>query len=197
MLFSGKNIIVTGASGDLGTAITQRLVTQGAHILAVDFSNAGLSRLAAQVSGPGVLETFVADVSDAAQVLGYATQAFELWGQVDGFVNMAGIQTRVRPIVEFPEEDFDRVDEVRASVDAILVGATTIRRDNPRLLLRSAERQQDRVRRGLAAHPIKVTLTGTGDLHAEARFFTAGDSEKLVYTRDPAVAGWYNGDSAL
>jgi nucleoside-diphosphate-sugar epimerase len=25
MLFSGKNIIVTGASGDLGTAITQRL----------------------------------------------------------------------------------------------------------------------------------------------------------------------------
>jgi NAD(P)-dependent dehydrogenase (short-subunit alcohol dehydrogenase family) len=109
MLFSGKNIIVTGASGDLGTAITQRLVTQGAHILAVDFSNAGLSRLAAQVSGPGVLETFVADVSDAAQVLGYATHAFELWGQVDGFVNMAGIQTRVRPIVEFPEEDFDRV----------------------------------------------------------------------------------------
>jgi NAD(P)-dependent dehydrogenase (short-subunit alcohol dehydrogenase family) len=33
----------------------------------------------------------------------------KFWGQVDGFVNMAGIQTRVRPIVEFPEEDFDRV----------------------------------------------------------------------------------------
>ena len=109
MLFSGKNIIVTGASGDLGTAITQRLITQGGQVLAVDSNTAGLSRLAAEVSGPGVLETFIADVSDAKQVLGYATHAFELWGQVDGFVNNAGIQTPVRPIVEFPEEDFDRV----------------------------------------------------------------------------------------
>jgi 5-amino-6-(5-phosphoribosylamino)uracil reductase len=84
--------------------------------------------------------------------------------------------------------DFDRVDEVRASVGAILVGANTIRRNNPRLLIRSVERRQERVRRGLAPHPIKVTLTGSGDLNAEARFFSAGDSEKLVYTRDPAVA---------
>jgi NAD(P)-dependent dehydrogenase (short-subunit alcohol dehydrogenase family) len=109
VLFSGKNIIVTGASGDLGTAITQRLITQGGHILAVDSNTGGLSRLAAEVSGPGVLETFIAAVSDAEQVLGYATHAVELWGQVDGFVNNAGIQTQVRPIVEFPEEDFDRV----------------------------------------------------------------------------------------
>jgi NAD(P)-dependent dehydrogenase (short-subunit alcohol dehydrogenase family) len=43
MLFSGKNIIVTGASGDLGTAITQRLITRGAHVLAVDSNAAGLS----------------------------------------------------------------------------------------------------------------------------------------------------------
>jgi NAD(P)-dependent dehydrogenase (short-subunit alcohol dehydrogenase family) len=109
MLFSGRNIIVTGASGDLGTAITKRLISQGGNVLAVDSNDAGLSRLVAGVSGPGVLETFVADVSDAEQVLGYATRAFALWGPVDGFVNNAGIQTRVRPIVEFPEEDFDRV----------------------------------------------------------------------------------------
>src|SRR6202163_4951437 len=106
MLFSGKNIIVTG---DVGTAITRRLITQGANVLAVGFNTAGLSRLAAQVSGPGALETFSADVSDAEQVRGYATRAFELWGQVDGFVNNAGIQTPVHPIIEFPEEDFDQV----------------------------------------------------------------------------------------
>ena len=34
------------------------------------------------------------------------------------------------------EADFDRVDAVRASCDAILVGATTVRNDNPRLLVR-------------------------------------------------------------
>jgi 5-amino-6-(5-phosphoribosylamino)uracil reductase len=85
------------------------------------------------------------------------------------------------------EADLDRVDEVRAGVDAILVGATTIRRDNPRLLIRSADRQQQRIRRGMAAHPIKVTLTGSGDLDVKARFFTSGDSEKLVYARNTAV----------
>ena len=31
------------------------------------------------------------------------------------------------------EADFDRVDEVRAGCDAILVGAATVRNDNPRL----------------------------------------------------------------
>ncbi|MGH3927329.1 MAG: RibD family protein [Pseudonocardiaceae bacterium] len=85
------------------------------------------------------------------------------------------------------EEDFDRVDEVRASVDAILVGANTIRRDNPRLLVRSSKRQEERVRRGLAPHPMKVTMTDRGDLDTAARFFSTGDIEKIVYTRDPAV----------
>jgi len=63
----------------------------------------------AACSGPGLLETIVADVSDSKQVLEYAKRAFDLWGQIDGFVNNAGIQTPVRPIVDFPEEDFDRV----------------------------------------------------------------------------------------
>ncbi len=108
MLFSGKNIIVTGATGDLGVAIVQRLISQGANVLAVARHKSALSRLAT-FSGPGTLETSVADVSDAEQVLGYATRAFALWGQIDGFVNNAGIQTPLRPIVDFPEEDFDRV----------------------------------------------------------------------------------------
>ena len=42
-------------------------------------------------------------------MLAYVTRAFALWGQIDGFVNNAGIQTPVRPIVDFPEEHFDRV----------------------------------------------------------------------------------------
>jgi 5-amino-6-(5-phosphoribosylamino)uracil reductase len=83
--------------------------------------------------------------------------------------------------------DFDRVDEVRARCDAILVGAQTVRRDNPRLLVRSRARQRERVANGLPASPLKVTLTGGGDLDPSARFFTAGDVEKLVYCASPAV----------
>src|SRR2546422_5118382 len=67
MSFKGKNIIVTGATGDLGTAITQRLISQGANVLAVGSRAGGFPRLVAACSGPGLLETIVADVSDSKQ----------------------------------------------------------------------------------------------------------------------------------
>ena len=55
--------------------------------------------------------------------------------------------------------DFDRVDAERAACDAILVGAATIRSDNPRLLVRSPQRRADRVARGCPPSPTKVTVT--------------------------------------
>jgi 5-amino-6-(5-phosphoribosylamino)uracil reductase len=77
--------------------------------------------------------------------------------------------------------DFDRVDEVRAGCDAILVGAATVRNDNPRLLVRSPARRAERTARGLPASPVKVTLTRSGDLAATAAVFTTGRAEKIVY----------------
>jgi 5-amino-6-(5-phosphoribosylamino)uracil reductase len=79
------------------------------------------------------------------------------------------------------DADLDRVDEVRAGSDAILVGAGTIRRDNPALLVRSAARRSGRVARGLPASPARVTITGSGDLDPAARFFTAGEGARLIY----------------
>lgn len=79
------------------------------------------------------------------------------------------------------EADFDRVDAVRASCDAILVGATTVRNDNPRLLVRSQARRDERMAHGLAATPMKVTVTSRAELDARAAFFTTGETEKLVY----------------
>jgi 5-amino-6-(5-phosphoribosylamino)uracil reductase len=79
------------------------------------------------------------------------------------------------------DADLDRVDEVRAGSDAILVGAGTIRRDNPALLVRSAARRSGRVARGLPASPARVTITGNGDLDPAARFFTAGEGARLIY----------------
>src|SRR5919112_5344732 len=84
-------------------------------------------------------------------------------------------------------DDFDRVDAERARCDAILVGAATVRNDNPRLLVRSAARRAERMARGLPASPAKVTLTRRGDLAATAAFFTTGDSDKIVYCPGPAA----------
>jgi 5-amino-6-(5-phosphoribosylamino)uracil reductase len=84
--------------------------------------------------------------------------------------------------------DFDRVDAERAACDAILVGAATIRNDNPRLLVRSPQRRADRVARGCPPSPIKVTVTHRGQLDARAEFFASGDVEKLVYCASGSVA---------
>ncbi len=79
------------------------------------------------------------------------------------------------------EADFDRVDALRADSDAIMVGAGTVRSDNPRLLVRSAERRAARVAAGRPENPLKVTLTGRGCLDPDAAFFTTGDGGRLVY----------------
>src|SRR3954452_11113637 len=86
------------------------------------------------------------------------------------------------------DEDFDRVDAVRASCDAIMVGAATVRTDDPRLLVRSQARRERRTARGLTPSPMKITVTDRADLDAGSRFFSTGESEKLVYTRSPRVA---------
>jgi 5-amino-6-(5-phosphoribosylamino)uracil reductase len=78
--------------------------------------------------------------------------------------------------------DLDRVDELRAGSDAILVGANTIRRDNPRLLVRSAARRERRVELGKPASPVKVTLTVSGAVDPQAEFFARACEPPLVYT---------------
>jgi 5-amino-6-(5-phosphoribosylamino)uracil reductase len=78
--------------------------------------------------------------------------------------------------------DFERVDEVRARSDAIMVGAGTVRTDNPRLLVRSEVRREQRAARGLPPSPMKITVSERMDLDAHSNFFTTGECEKLVYT---------------
>jgi len=98
---------------------------------------------------------------------------------LDGYLDDTGPE---RLLLSGPA-DFDRVDEVRASVDAILVGAGTIRADNPRLLVNSPERRAARRAEGKPEYPLKVTVSGSGDLDPAARFWHTG-GEKLLCTTD-------------
>lgn len=102
---------------------------------------------------------------------------------IDGYIDDA---TDERLLLS-NDVDFDRVDEVRASADAILVGATTVRRDNPRLLVRSESRRAARRERAETDSPIKIVLTGSGDLDPDSKFFTTGDIDKIVYAATPAT----------
>jgi 5-amino-6-(5-phosphoribosylamino)uracil reductase len=102
---------------------------------------------------------------------------------IDGYIGNAATR-----LLLSNDADFDRVDAVRATCDAILVGAETVRIDNPRLLVRSGARREERAARGLPESPMKVTVTRRAELDARADFFNVGDTAKLVYCTSPWVA---------
>lgn len=97
---------------------------------------------------------------------------------LDGFIDSANNER----LIISNKSDFDRVDALRATCDAILVGANTINKDDPRLLIRDKHRQRERLKKGLPENPAKVTITSTGKINNDSLFFTAGNSEKIVYT---------------
>ena len=103
---------------------------------------------------------------------------------LDGYLDVAGPER----LVLSNDADLARVDAVRAASDAILVGAATVRHDDPRLLVRDPRLRADRVRRGLPESPVKVTLTASGDLDPRSRFFTTGHGDRLVYAATGARA---------
>ncbi|MFF2086372.1 RibD family protein [Nocardia sp. NPDC058176] len=102
---------------------------------------------------------------------------------LDGYIDDASAQR----LLLSNSADFDRVDQVRAASDAILVGARTLRTDNPRLLVNSAERRAARIAAGKPEYPVKVTVTDSGDLDPELRFWHTG-GDKLVYTSEAGAA---------
>jgi len=92
--------------------------------------------------------------------------------------------------------DFDRVDAVRAGVDAIAVGAGTVRADDPRLLVRSGERREEREASGLAASPLRVVFSPSGELDPAARLFDGEGGPVVVYTSKAGAAACELGPEA-
>jgi 2,5-diamino-6-(ribosylamino)-4(3H)-pyrimidinone 5'-phosphate reductase len=66
------------------------------------------------------------------------------------------------------ESDKARVDRLRASVDAILVGGRTLLNEDPKLTVKSAELRAERIRKGWPENPAKVAVLS--DLPAAAVF---------------------------
>ena len=96
---------------------------------------------------------------------------------LDGYLD----DTSSQRLILSNEEDLDKIDALRATCDAILVGANTLRTDDPRLRIRSKDRIQARLRAGKPEHLIKATLTSSGNLSETARFFDPSDNEICIY----------------
>lgn len=102
---------------------------------------------------------------------------------LDGYID----DTSPERLVLSSPEDLDRVDEVRAGCDAIMIGATTLRRDDPRLRIKSAARRAARVARGRPEQLPRVIVTRSGNLSPGLRIW-GSDGSKIVYCPDSAAA---------
>jgi len=108
--FDGKVAVITGGAGGIGRATGVRLAGEGARIVAVDVSKAGLSDTVAAVQKVGGEAMAVeADVTRDADVSRYVAAARERFGRVDAFFNNAGILGETKSIIDYPEDVFDRV----------------------------------------------------------------------------------------
>jgi 5-amino-6-(5-phosphoribosylamino)uracil reductase len=99
---------------------------------------------------------------------------------LDGFLDDA---TPERLILSGPE-DLDRVDTERAKVDAILVGAGTVRADDPRLIVRSPARRAARAACGQPPSPLRVVLAHAAPDPA-ARVLTEPGAETVTLSGPP------------
>jgi 3-oxoacyl-[acyl-carrier protein] reductase len=104
---AGRTALVTGAGGGIGSATVRRLHAEGANVVAVDITTAGIEALAAEL-GDSVLAVR-GDVTSAPDTEAFFAAAVERFGSVDMFHANAGIESRVVPVAAFDIEDFDRV----------------------------------------------------------------------------------------
>jgi NAD(P)-dependent dehydrogenase (short-subunit alcohol dehydrogenase family) len=103
MQLAGKNILVTGASGGLGTFVTESLLEAGAvvagaarSISATDFPHERFHAMPAELSS-----------ADAANKLVDAVIA--VLGRVDGLVHLVGGFAGGKPVAETDDATFDRM----------------------------------------------------------------------------------------
>lgn len=79
-------------------------------------------------------------------------------------------------------QDMNRVDELRAGADAVLVGGKTLLEENPRLTVKSEALREGRVRRGLPQNPIKVGIVTSADIHPDSDFLNIGPARTVIFT---------------
>ena len=97
----------------------------------------------------------------------------------DGYLDDAVKGERL--ILSSPE-DWRAIYALRAECDAILVGAGTLREDNPALIIRDPALREKREAEGRSPDIMKVAVSGSGRLDPNLKFFTEGDGEKVIFT---------------
>ncbi len=108
MRLHGRTAIVTGAATGIGRAIAERLLAEGARVVAADIDEARGVETERALSPGGDIRFVKTDVGRRAEVEALLRAALDAHGSVEILVNNAGI-VHGADFLEIAEADFDRV----------------------------------------------------------------------------------------
>ncbi len=104
----GKIAVITGGAGGIGAAAAEAFVRDGATVMLVDIDETALQQVVESI-GQDSVSYVVADVSQPKQVENYVNVAAKRGGGIDIFINNAGVEGMLSPIIDYPIAEFDRV----------------------------------------------------------------------------------------
>lgn len=108
--FSNKVAIVTGGGGGIGRAASLQLAENGAKVVVVDLSEESGMITVNQIKEHGGEAIFVkTDVTKEEDIQNYVQTTIDTYGKIDIFLNNAGWEGKMLPLVDYPTDVFDMV----------------------------------------------------------------------------------------
>lgn len=102
--------LITGASSGIGRSTAKAFAQKGAKVVLAARREQELASLQAEIEQVGGEASFIpTDVSKVSEVQRMVDHAIETFGRLDYCINNAGVEGDLKPITEFPEEEWDRV----------------------------------------------------------------------------------------
>ncbi|MEU6998874.1 SDR family oxidoreductase [Nonomuraea sp. NPDC046570] len=110
---SERVTLITGAAGDLGSAVARRLSANGDSLILADLDAGALEKLEHELGAAGGAALAVqTDVTDEESVAGLVARGLERFGRITALFNNAGISGGTFPIADHPLESFRQTIEV-------------------------------------------------------------------------------------
>jgi len=119
---TGRITLVTGAAGAIGSGISARLLSEGAHVAVTDLPGDSLDQLAESLSQqfPDRVLSLGLDVADPGSVVAGFEQVNRAWGGVDIVVINAGL-AHVSPLETIDFEKFRDLERVNTDGTLLLL----------------------------------------------------------------------------
>jgi 2,5-diamino-6-(ribosylamino)-4(3H)-pyrimidinone 5'-phosphate reductase len=97
------------------------------------------------------------------------------------------ISTKERKQVRISGQiDFNRMDQLRAGSDAVMVGIGTVLADDPSLTVKSSELKMERIASGKEENPARIIIDSKARTPIDADIFKKGEGKRIIIVSESA-----------